>query len=194
MSEKVCIQFYWKTVLVLNLLVVRHVLLAQNLALNKPTINSSVYPYYFSPSSNLLVDGDSNPEFENRHCFSTGDGPGGPNWAVIDLFNQYHADYANLFSRGYCCTDRMDYFLIGLTSVDYFPFGSASNIVRGDYPLCGQYEYKSVTAAWHKLKCNANLISAYRYVILQQPSTGPGLLTVCEMEIYAALNINCKYF
>ncbi|ESO01510.1 hypothetical protein HELRODRAFT_174466 [Helobdella robusta] len=135
-----------------------------------------------------MVDGDSNPNFLMGHCFHGIDDLGGPNWAVVDLAENYYVDYVNLYSRNEESA-RLNYFLIGLTSVNYFPAGS--NITRGTYPLCGQYKYKAVLSAKHTLKCNANLAS-YRYVIAQQPASGPGSLTICEMEVFDADKPNSK--
>ncbi|ESO05605.1 hypothetical protein HELRODRAFT_171258 [Helobdella robusta] len=55
----------------------------------------------------------------------------------------------------------------------------------------GQYKYTVVKSSKHTLKCNANLPSN-RYIIAQQPVNGAGLLTICEMEVFAAKNLNSK--
>ncbi|ESO09032.1 hypothetical protein HELRODRAFT_168967 [Helobdella robusta] len=138
---------------------------AQNLALNKPTASSSVYAsegIYSGP--NLMVDGDRDPEYFAGHCFMSSDGPAGPNWALLDLADYYFVDSAILFARN----------------------------DKGTYPLCGQYRYPIVASAKHTLKCNANIKLSYRYVIVQQPTNGDGYLTVCEMEVYSAKNLNSK--
>ncbi|ESO05529.1 hypothetical protein HELRODRAFT_191323 [Helobdella robusta] len=159
---------------------------AQNLALRKETICSSVFDNLSLPSN--LVDGDSNPNYSSGHCYHGSDGPGGPNWAVVDLVDSYYVDYVNLFSRDYCCPERMDYFVIGLDSKNY----NGLDVVRGTYPLCGQYKYKAVGGGKHTLKCNAHLTSAHRYVIAQQPVYGPGAFSICELEVFAANYLNSK--
>ncbi|ESN98445.1 hypothetical protein HELRODRAFT_176919 [Helobdella robusta] len=160
--------------------------LSKNVAVNKPTTCSSIY---YGSGPNRMVDGDVNPNFFAGHCFHGYDDSGGPNWAVVDLTDVYFVDYVDLYSRE-CCPERLDYFIIGLTSVNYF--GPGSNVIRGDYPLCGQYKYKGAVNAKLTLKCNANLLSPYRYVIAQQPTSGPGSLTICELEVYPAINFNFK--
>ncbi|ESO04193.1 hypothetical protein HELRODRAFT_191744 [Helobdella robusta] len=161
---------------------------SKNLALNQPAASSSLHGAFQSLGAKLLVDGDANPDYLQGHCMHGVDGSGGPNWAVVDLADKYGVDFVVLYSRD-CIPDRLDYFMIGLTSVDYFAPGS--NVVRGTYPLCGQYKYQAVVSSKHTLKCNANLLP-YRFVIVQQPITGPGSLTVCELEVYKADNSNSK--
>ncbi|ESO07863.1 hypothetical protein HELRODRAFT_184100 [Helobdella robusta] len=158
---------------------------AQNLALNKPATNSSLYIHYVRPVVGLMVDGDTNPDFFAGHCYNGADPPGGPNWAVVDLAADYYVDVVYMFTRD-SFTPPLDYFLIGLT------FSSpGSNIIRGTYPLCGQYKYKAAASARLTLKCNANL-APYRYVIAQQPADGYGWFSSCEMEVYAAKDHKSK--
>ncbi|ESN94786.1 hypothetical protein HELRODRAFT_180128 [Helobdella robusta] len=158
--------------------------ISENLALKKLTKSSSVFHNNNTWHSSLMVDGDANPFADLGHCFHSDDWPGGPNWVVVDLADDYYVDRVNLYSRDRC-PERLDYFIIGLTSVNY------SAIPRGIYPLCGQYKYKAVVRSKLKLKCNANLPS-YRYVISQQPADGVGWLTICELEVYEARNLNSK--
>ncbi|ESN98424.1 hypothetical protein HELRODRAFT_176891 [Helobdella robusta] len=167
------------------------ILSAQNLALNKSTASSSVYKKVpgLVPGPNLLVDGNANPTLSMGHCYHGGDPGGGPNWVVVDLQGSFYVDYVYVFARN-GNADRLDYFIVGLTSINYL--APASNILRGSYAMCGQYKYKTVVSARHTLKCNANLVPAYRYVIFQQPATGPGLFTICELEVYAVTNLNAK--
>ena len=80
----------------------------------------------------------------------------------------------------YISANRLDYFIVGVTDVS--PQLVAP--VRGAYPLCGQYPYTAPASANLTLFCNVSTPPG-RYVIVQQPATGPGYLTICEMEIYA---------
>ncbi|ESN96499.1 hypothetical protein HELRODRAFT_163568 [Helobdella robusta] len=159
-----------------------------NLALGRPATSSSTLGSNVPCDPDKLVDGDANPTLTAGHCFHSNDPAGGPNWAVVDLVSDYYVDVVNLFSRD-CNVARLDNFIIGLTSVNYFPNGS--EVVRGSYPLCGQYKYKAVVSSKLTLKCYANLPS-YRYVIAQQPISGTGWFTICELEVYAAKNPNGK--
>ncbi|ESN95728.1 hypothetical protein HELRODRAFT_179201 [Helobdella robusta] len=158
---------------------------AQNLAFNKTATCSSFFRHPINPVVKLLVDGNRNPDFWAGHCFHGGDPAGGPNWAVVDLAGLYYVDVVYMFTRN-MFTPPLDYFLIGLTSSS-----PGSNIIRGTYPLCGQYKYKAVASARLTLKCNAKL-APYRYVIAQQPADGYGWFSSCEMEVYAAKNLNSK--
>ena len=75
----------------------------------------------------------------------------------------------------------MDYFIIGVTNNDYFPNGK--DVIRGSYPLCGQYPSVAQPSARHSLSCDTGL-SAYRYLVAQQPYNGIGCFTICEIEAY----------
>ncbi|ESN95941.1 hypothetical protein HELRODRAFT_178859 [Helobdella robusta] len=132
-----------------------------------------------------MVDGDANPDFLKGHCFHGVDGPAGPNWAYVDLAGEYYVDIVNVFSRN-IENERLHYFLIGLTDAS-----PGSSVVRGSYHLCGQYKDDITDAGRNSVKCSANLLS-YRYVIIQQPVDGVGFLTVCELEVYGAKNLNSK--
>ncbi|ESO00629.1 hypothetical protein HELRODRAFT_175606 [Helobdella robusta] len=167
-----------------------HVAATKNVALNKPAVSSSFLDNYLHPIAALMVDGDPNPNYMLGHCFHSSDGPGGPNWAVVDLINNYNVEYVNLYSRN-MLPERLDYFIVGLTSVNYS--GPGLDIIRGTYPLCGQYGYKAVISSKHTLKCYANLVS-YRYVIVQQPANGAGSLTICELEVYPPANPYSKFW
>ena len=73
--------------------------------------------------------------------------------------------------------ERLDNFLVGVTN----DFSPPNWVVRGSYPLCGQYS----TATYSKmyLNCTANTPPG-QFVIIQQPSNRTGWLTICEFEVY----------
>lgn len=71
---------------------------------------------------------------------------------------------------------RLDYFIVGV-------WNSTVDPVRGQYPLCNQYPYPSPCTARMGLLCNPNT-NAGQIVIVQQPVTGYGLITICEVEVY----------
>ena len=64
-----------------------------NLALNRPAIQSSNYhkfQTYDNWAASLAVDGNVGT------CAFGGDEPGGPNWFVVDLGQQYYVQYVVL--------------------------------------------------------------------------------------------------
>ena len=77
--------------------------------------------------------------------------------------------------------NRLDYFIVGVTN----SFNPTTNPpIRGNYSLCGQYPTTAALGAKLTQTCNPNTPPG-QFVIIQQPSDGPGLLTVCELEVYA---------
>lgn len=82
--------------------------------------------------------------------------------------------------------NRLDYFIVGVTNSTDLP-------VIGAYPLCGQYPSTVALGAAVTLYCIPRT-STGLYVIIQQPRTGTGLLTLCEVEVYAGTVGNCKCF
>ena len=70
--------------------------------------------------------------------------------------------------------------MVGFSKYDF------TSVVRGNYPLCGQYRGKVAEGRRVTMKCNANL-PAYRYFIIQQPyGTYDGYFGACEIEAYPA--------
>ncbi|ESO13086.1 hypothetical protein HELRODRAFT_159690 [Helobdella robusta] len=146
----------------------RPVWCGNNVALGKPATSSSVWGGYAYLAASNMVDGDANPNDYLGHCFVCDDGAGGPNWAVVDLLSTHHVDRVDLYSKD-CCAERLDYFIIGLTSVNYFQ--SWSSIIRGAYPICAQYKYKAVNRSKHTLNANVMPISLPTVTLL--PSNLP---------------------
>ena len=74
---------------------------------------------------------------------------------------------------------RLDNFIVGVTN-------TSSNVtapVRNMYPLCGQYP----TAASQYAKMTQFCLTSTppgRYVIIQQPVSGVGYMTICELEVF----------
>ena len=71
---------------------------------------------------------------------------------------------------------RLDYFIVGVTN-------SGSVPTRGSYPVCAQYPSKASASSWMTLYCDSKTLAG-RYVIIQQPSNGPGYLSIAELEVY----------
>ena len=70
-----------------------------NIALGKPATQSSTYMWYSTPLiANLAVDG-----YVDTICTNTDDGPGGPNWLMVDLGQIYSIGYVVLTNRVECC-------------------------------------------------------------------------------------------
>ena len=64
--------------------------------------------------------------------------------------------------------------------------------MRGNYALCGQYPGPAANGAYLSLECDP-LIVSMRYVIVQKTTQGSGLLTICEIEIYAGVRNRESY-
>ena len=74
---------------------------------------------------------------------------------------------------------RFDYFIVGVTNI-------SSNVtapVRNMCPLCGQYPSTASQRAKMTQYCLTSTPPG-RYVIIQQPIGGVGLMTICELEVY----------
>ncbi|ESN92100.1 hypothetical protein HELRODRAFT_181717 [Helobdella robusta] len=125
---------------------------------SKHSISANVLLFYVS---DFMVDRDANPDAFLGHCYHGNDSPG---------------------------AERLDHFIIGLTSADHFQLGSP--ITRVAYPLCGQYRKQISLKSKHTVRCTANLLF-YRFVIIQQPADGVGALNVCELEVYEANDSKC---
>ena len=77
--------------------------------------------------------------------------------------------------------ERMDYFIVGVTNTS----SATQAPVRWAYPLCGQYPSAAPGGARMIVNCTASTPPA-RYVIIQQPATGPGIMNFCELEVYSS--------
>ncbi|ESO03906.1 hypothetical protein HELRODRAFT_172934 [Helobdella robusta] len=152
-----------------------------NVALGKNTSSSSTYDgqscWFYSSKA---VDGDYGNEVLSCKCFHSADLAKQPNWMCVDMASTYTVDYARLLSRN-AEPQRMDYFIVGVASDN----PSSKPPVRGAYLFCGQYPGRAQVSMWHILKCNP-FLPKQQYLIVQQPVSGPGYLTVCELEVYPA--------
>ena len=74
---------------------------------------------------------------------------------------------------------RLDYFIVGITNDS--PLVKAP--VRGGYPLCGQYPNPALAGTWMAVKC-MDAAPSGQFVIVQQPASDFGFLTICECEVY----------
>ena len=73
------------------------------MALGKPATQSSTYANDPLFSANRVVDGNSNTY--GLSCANNGDGPGGPNWLMVDLNSIFFMKYVIATSRGDCCSE-----------------------------------------------------------------------------------------
>ena len=55
--------------------------------------------------------------------------------------------------------------------------------IRNTYPLCGQYPNAASLTEKMYLNCSSTTLPG-RFVIIQQPLNGTGLITICELEVY----------
>ena len=97
--------------------------------------------------------------------------------------NETNRVYYLIGSDGVFITaDRLDYFIVGVTNTS----SAVSAPVRGSYPLCGQYPSTASTGERMIQYCSAATPPG-EYVIIQQPVTGVGSMTICELEVYGEL-------
>jgi len=89
--------------------------------------------------------------------------------------------------KNVCLVDRLDYFIVGVTNTS----PATQPPIRGSYPLCGQYPTTAVGGPL-PVYCNVNTPPS-RYVIIQQPMNGAGLLNICELEVYSELPYSKLY-
>ena len=82
--------------------------------------------------------------------------------------------YINLFLES-----RSDNFVIGLTNVS----PSVTTPTLWNYAVCGQYPGAVAAGATVNLTCTCNM-PAYRYLIVQFPSTPDNGANFCELEVY----------
>lgn len=103
-------------------------------------------------------------------------------WFMCDLLNVYLIDYVKLLSQDHTYySNRLDNFIVGL-SMDAYETG---NVVRGTYPLCGQYPGAVGASNIVSLTCSKPVPVA-RHIIVQQPASPQyNHLTICEMVAYS---------
>ena len=89
--------------------------------------------------------------------------------------------------NSYVSVNRMDYFIVGVTNTS----SATQAPVRGAYPLCGQYPCVAPLGARMTVACASSTPPA-RYVIIQQPSNGVGVMNFCELEVYSNV-LDCIY-
>ena len=83
-----------------------------NLAMGKPATQSSTYGNDLKWAANRVVDGNPNPDgLFGYSCSATNDGPGGPNWLMVDLGSVYTIGYVVVTNRGDCCGEYCILFL-----------------------------------------------------------------------------------
>ena len=78
--------------------------------------------------------------------------------------------------------NRADNFIVGVTNISY----AVSRPVRGAYSLCGQYPTALDPGLDHTQYCSADTPPG-EFVIVQQPATGVGSLTICELQVFGCV-------
>ncbi|XP_026546725.1 fucolectin-4-like, partial [Notechis scutatus] len=143
---------------------------ADNLALGKPTSQSSDYIYESLGSPDKAVDGDCNGTWRHGSCAHTSleRNP----WLLVDLGEPHKIYVVVLKNREDCCGER-------LYGAEVHLGDSLDDHGRAN-PLCGiilNTSLGSITTIY----CNGQ---EGRYISIHLP--GEGYLTVCEVEAYSA--------
>jgi hypothetical protein len=147
--------------------------LDDNLALNQPTTQSSLYP---NGESFKAVDGNTNGDFNANPNSVTHSGDGANQtdaWWRVDLGDAYEYDLnaIRVFNRTDCCTDRLN----GATLY----IGNIDSTNPADYT-----EVATLTADGTQV-LTQNLGTA-RYVMIRQT----GILSLTEVQVFG-VGVNC---
>jgi len=157
-----------------------------NLALNKPTCQSSTYTGDWGTLvARLAADGDTRTDPSTGACTHTQQGNAiNLSWWVVDLCQERTIDHVVIYGRSdtaYPEYQRLKQFNVGITNVD-------PNVVEpkpGNYHVCAySATYPNPPAARLSLTCSATA-NRGRYVIVQF-ATVSDYLTICELEVYAS--------
>ena len=108
----------------------------------------------------------------------------------MNIDTHVHYEGINKFSyiisfSGY----RLNYAIVGLMN----EMPTLASVQRGSYPMCALLPKIVPDGARVTQRCNARA-PASRFVIIQQPPTGGGWLTICELEVYEMTKNRGDYF
>ncbi|XP_062523278.1 uncharacterized protein LOC134197940 [Corticium candelabrum] len=144
--------------------------LAPNLALGKPTVQSSTV---WNGTPNLGVDGDPNPTYNIGTCTHT-TSEKNPWWRV-DLQDEYLVTSIHITNRGDCCESR----LWGIE----IRIGNSLAFEGNNNAKCISKMWNVPKGATHTVMCNAGYGVKGRYVNLLIPGDNK-ILTFCELMVF----------
>jgi len=152
-----------------------------NLALGKPTFQSSSFLYYSHPSN--AVDGKRDADFMHNSCSHTDGGILNllvPAWWAVDLEKIYAVHRVIITNRGDCCPERLRDFHIGLTDISptFLSISLLNQVDQGK--IIGTYTGSPPAGTPTNVSCNCGKTGRFLYV--QQTVLEP--LTICELEVY----------
>jgi hypothetical protein len=150
----------------------------ENLALSKPTVQSSTFAYNGgTSSSNKAVDGVTYlAQVGHEYCANTLNVA--PAWWAVDLGQETSIGHVRITSRKDCCLDQLGDFFIGLTNVS--PWTTPPSVEKNS-SICKYHVGKPPAGISTDIFCNPNT-GAGRYLFVY--STQAQYLTICELEAY----------
>ncbi|ESN98180.1 hypothetical protein HELRODRAFT_193118 [Helobdella robusta] len=157
-------------------------ILTISLVFKQESFSFYIDTYQIWCTGSLAVDGYPNPNVYDSHCFHVANEPLADYWLLVDMIMPYKIDYVVVWGRD-DYVQRLDYFIIGLTNVNYFNLPT-NQTIRGKFPLCGVYPYKAQPSFGNRVNCSSNL-PASRYIIAQQTPLAEFGFCICEIEAYA---------
>ncbi|XP_046330271.1 fucolectin-like isoform X1 [Haliotis rufescens] len=147
---------------------------ATNVALRKPTTESSFY----GVNSSGAVDGNTNPGWGSMSCFQAGASDPAP-WWQVDLRGYYAITTIVATARtGGCCDTRLHDFYVEV--YEYDPAQYPSQPAR----VC--LDYEGVVLAGTPVTLPCTTVFTGRFVKLRRKFKNPGddRFTICELEVY----------
>ncbi|ESO91957.1 hypothetical protein LOTGIDRAFT_162961 [Lottia gigantea] len=144
----------------------------ENLALNKPTRQTSYYGNHGLYSSNAVDGNLTNSGYDCSHTEMPTDTP---NWLMVDLEAEYEIT-----------SDRLRNFTVSVWHYDPGPH-IKYNMVDTEYCICVHYPNTAAIGTWTNLTCTK--ICMGRFVLFVN---NPTVLTICELEIFGDIYNGCS--
>jgi len=145
----------------------------ENMALNKPTVQSSTYDV--NSGANMAVDGVF-PLKNRDHCSSTK--AAAPEWLVVDLGQETPIGRVRITSRRDAYPEQLNNFFIGLTNVS--PSIAPPSVFENS-SICKYYVGHPPLGVPTNIICDpATEPGRYLFVYFRQAQA----LTICELEAY----------
>jgi len=159
---------------------------ADNLALRKPTYQSTTYNQAMIPqcsSSSNAVDGNRDPDLFHCSCSHTNasspDSPN-PSWWAVDLQALTSVARVIITNRADCCEERLRDFDIGLTDID--PTDKSPDLLTvTERSIIAHYDGFPPGGVPTTIDCDNTASGRYLFVLM----TSIDYLSICEMEVYA---------
>ncbi|XP_041362101.1 fucolectin-1-like [Gigantopelta aegis] len=147
-----------------------------NLALRKPTRQSSTYsPPSFKFVSRLAVDGKKNTHLSAKSCSNTQREPN--QWWEVDLRGYYSVHSVTLVNRGDCCGSHLRDFVIETYLEDRLKF-------QNSFPsVCATHKTAVGQGATKSIQCAPSTVG--RFVKITHQGAGRPL-TLCEVMVYGS--------